>query len=177
MLAKDKISTSDRDNTLANIMQFTDLKSGISGTNLVIEAATEDLAVKLNIFKDLDAICDSNTILASNTSSISITQIAAATNRPDKVIGMHFMNPVPIMTLVEIIRGYSTSNTTTKTIMELSEKLGKTPTEVNDLASWGCRCYRNRYRYEIGYGSPYGTITIGRFHRSRCLSFYFKCDA
>ena len=132
MLAKDKISTSDRDNTLANIMQFTDLKSGISGTNLVIEAATEDLAVKLNIFKDLDAICDSNTILASNTSSISITQIAAATNRPDKVIGMHFMNPVPIMTLVEIIRGYSTSNTTTKTIMELSEKLGKTPTEVND---------------------------------------------
>ena len=132
MLSKEKISSLDRDNTLSNITQFTDLKSGISGTDLVIEAATENLAIKLSIFKDLDAICDSNTILASNTSSISITQIAAATKRPDKVIGMHFMNPVPIMTLVEIIRGYSTSNVTTKTIMELSEKLGKTPTEVND---------------------------------------------
>ncbi|SEK48474.1 3-hydroxybutyryl-CoA dehydrogenase [Maribacter orientalis] len=132
MLAKDKISISDKDNTLSNIIKFIDLKSGVSGTDVVIEAATENLAIKLKIFKDLDAICDSNTILASNTSSISITQIAAATKRPDKVIGMHFMNPVPIMTLVEIIRGYSTSNVTTKTIMELSEKLGKTPTEVND---------------------------------------------
>ncbi|WP_339664409.1 3-hydroxybutyryl-CoA dehydrogenase [Maribacter arcticus] len=132
MLSKEKISSLDRDNTLSNITQFTDLKSGISGTDLVIEAATENLAIKLSIFKDLDAICDSNTILASNTSSISITQIAASTNRPDKVIGMHFMNPVPIMTLVEIIRGYSTSDATTKTIMELSKKLGKTPTEVND---------------------------------------------
>ncbi|MEH6760647.1 3-hydroxybutyryl-CoA dehydrogenase [Maribacter arcticus] len=132
MLSKEKISSLDRDNTLSNITQFTDLKSGISGTDLVIEAATENLAIKLSIFKDLDAICNSNTILASNTSSISITQIAASTNRPDKVIGMHFMNPVPIMSLVEIIRGYSTSDATTKTIMELSKKLGKTPTEVND---------------------------------------------
>lgn len=132
MLAKDKITSSDRDNTLANINQFTDLKLGVSGTDLVIEAATENISIKLNIFKDLDAICDPNTILASNTSSISITQIAATTNRPEKVIGMHFMNPVPIMTLVEIIRGYSTSDATTKTIMELSKKLGKTPTEVND---------------------------------------------
>lgn len=132
MLAKDKISISDKDNTLSNIIKFIDLKSGVSGTDVVIEAATENLAIKLKIFKDLDAICDSNTILASNTSSISITQIAAATKRPDKVIGMHFMNPVPIMTLVEIIRGYSTSNVTTKTIMKLSKKLGKTPTEVND---------------------------------------------
>ncbi|MEH6747036.1 MAG: 3-hydroxybutyryl-CoA dehydrogenase [Maribacter arcticus] len=132
MLSKEKISSLDRDNTLSNITQFTDLKSGISGTDLVIEAATENLAIKLSIFKDLDAICDSNTILASNTSSISITQIAASTNRPDKVIGMHFMNPVPIMSLVEIIRGYRTSDATTKTIMELSKKLGKTPTEVND---------------------------------------------
>jgi len=132
MLSKEKISSLDRDNTLSKITQFTDLKSGISGTDLVIEAATENLAIKLSIFKDLDAICDSNTILASNTSSISITQIAASTNRPNKVIGMHFMNPVPIMTLVEIIRGYSTSDATTKTIMELSKKLGKTPTEVND---------------------------------------------
>tara|TARA_R110002074_G_scaffold161480_5_gene319428 strand:- start:20703 stop:21593 length:891 start_codon:yes stop_codon:yes gene_type:complete len=132
MLAKEKISTADRDFTLSNMTQFTNLKSGISGTDLVIEAATENLVIKLSIFKDLDAICDSNTILASNTSSISITQIAAATNRPDKVIGMHFMNPVPIMNLVEIIRGYSTSDDTTKKIMELSKKLGKTPTEVND---------------------------------------------
>ena len=99
---------------------------------MVVEAATENLTIKLDIFRQLDAICDEKTILATNTSSISITQIGAATNRPDKVIGMHFMNPVPIMKLVEIIRGYSTSNEVTNSIMELSTKLGKTPTEVND---------------------------------------------
>ena len=92
----------------------------------------KNLKIKLQIFKDLDEICGANTILATNTSSISITQIAAATQRPDKVIGMHFMNPVPIMKLVEIIRGYSTSDAVTQTIMELSKQLGKTPTEVND---------------------------------------------
>jgi 3-hydroxybutyryl-CoA dehydrogenase len=98
----------------------------------VVEAATENLDIKLKIFEDLDAICKAETILATNTSSISITQIGAATNRPEKVIGMHFMNPVPIMKLVEIIRGYSTSDEVTETIMELSKKLGKTPTEEND---------------------------------------------
>lgn len=132
MLAKASISEKDKENTLNNISTFTNLKEGVTNTNLVIEAATENLNIKLKIFKDLDEVCDEKTILATNTSSISITQIAAATNRPEKVIGMHFMNPVPIMKLVEIIRGYSTSDEVTKTIMELSANLGKTPTEVND---------------------------------------------
>jgi len=132
MVAKEKITISDKENTLANIKSFTELKAGVSKVDLAIEAATENVTIKLKIFKELDDVCDANTILASNTSSISITQIAAATNRPEKVIGMHFMNPVPIMKLVEIIRGYSTSNETTTSIMELSKELGKIPTEVND---------------------------------------------
>ncbi|GMN04929.1 3-hydroxybutyryl-CoA dehydrogenase [Croceitalea sp. MTPC5] len=132
MLAKGLITENDKNATLGNISPFTSLKSGVENTDLVVEAATENLKVKLDIFKELDRICDAETILASNTSSISITQIAAVTQRPDKVIGMHFMNPVPIMKLVEIIRGYSTSDLVTKSIMQLSEKLGKTPTEVND---------------------------------------------
>lgn len=132
MLAKASIAEKDKENTLSNISTFTNLKEGVIDTELVIEAATENLNIKLNIFKDLDDICNANTILATNTSSISITQIAAATDRPEKVIGMHFMNPVPIMKLVEIIRGYSTSDEVTKTIMDLSANLGKTPTEVND---------------------------------------------
>lgn len=132
MLAKEKITNDDKTNTLANITLFTELKTGVKNVDLAIEAATENVTIKLNIFKELDAVCNNNTILASNTSSISITQIAAETNRADKVIGMHFMNPVPIMKLVEIIRGYSTSNETTNIIMELSKKLGKIPTEVND---------------------------------------------
>ncbi|MEP2687198.1 3-hydroxyacyl-CoA dehydrogenase family protein [Maribacter dokdonensis] len=132
MVAKEKITNDDKTNTLANITLFTELKTGVKNVDLAIEAATENVTIKLNIFKELDAVCNNNTILASNTSSISITQIAAVTNRADKVIGMHFMNPVPIMKLVEIIRGYSTSNETTNIIMELSIKLGKIPTEVND---------------------------------------------
>jgi len=132
MIAKEKISEANKNNTLENITQFTSLEEGVKNTDLVVEAATENVDLKLKIFKDLDAFCDANTVLATNTSSISITQIAAVTNRPEKVIGMHFMNPVPIMKLVEIIRGYSTSNAVTKSIMELSSNLGKTPTEVND---------------------------------------------
>ena len=132
MLVKERISEREKQNTLLNINVFTELKSGVVNTDLVVEAATENLDIKLSIFKELDQLCDPKTILATNTSSISITQIGAATNRPEKVIGMHFMNPVPIMRLVEIIRGYSTSNKITATIMELSKKLGKTPTEVND---------------------------------------------
>ena len=132
MLAKEKITESDKTTTLNNISTFTILREGVANVDLVVEAASENLTVKLSIFKELDAICDENTILATNTSSISITQIAAATNRPQKVIGMHFMNPVPIMQLVEIIRGYSTSDETTQQIMKLSTELGKTPTEVND---------------------------------------------
>ncbi|MEO9893048.1 3-hydroxybutyryl-CoA dehydrogenase [Aurantibacter sp.] len=132
MIVKDKISESDKLATLKNILKYTSIAEGVKDVDLVVEAATENLDLKLKIFKDLDVHCGSDTILASNTSSISITQIAAVTSRADKVIGMHFMNPVPIMQLVEIIRGYNTSDNTTKTIMQLSEKLGKTPTEVND---------------------------------------------
>ncbi len=132
MLSKASITEDDKESTLSNISTFTNVKEGVLKVDLVVEAATENLDLKLRIFKDLDEVCDADTILATNTSSISITQIAAATQRPENVIGMHFMNPVPIMKLVEIIRGYSTSDEVTKTIMELSAKLGKTPTEVND---------------------------------------------
>lgn len=132
MVAKQLITENDKKATLGNITPYTILEDGVKKVDLVIEAATENTELKLKIFKELDAICEPTTILATNTSSISITQIAAATKRADKVIGMHFMNPVPIMQLVEVIRGYNTSNEVTKTIMDLSVKLGKTPTEVND---------------------------------------------
>lgn len=132
MVAREKISEADKAETLGNITTFTSITDGVKNVDLVVEAATENVELKLNIFKQLDEACQAETILASNTSSISITQIAAVTKRPEKVIGMHFMNPVPIMKLVEIIRGYSTSDEVTNTIMELSKKLGKTPTEVND---------------------------------------------
>ena len=132
MLSKEKISESDKIETLGNITTYTNIKEGVKNSDLVVEAATENIDLKLNIFKQLDDVCPGNTILATNTSSISITQIAAVTSRPEMVIGMHFMNPVPIMKLVEIIRGYNTSDAVTNTIMELSKTLGKTPTEVND---------------------------------------------
>jgi 3-hydroxybutyryl-CoA dehydrogenase len=132
MVAKEKITETDKTNALAQITLYSDLKEGVAEVDLVVEAATENVNLKLKIFKDLDTLCDPKTILATNTSSISITQIAAETSRPEKVIGIHFMNPVPIMQLVEIIRGYSTSTETTNTIMALSKTLGKTPTEVND---------------------------------------------
>lgn len=129
---KEKISTETKQETLGRIESFTDLKQGISSADLVVEAATENLDLKLRIFQDMDTHAPSDAILATNTSSISITHIAGATNRADKVIGMHFMNPVPLMKLVEVIRGYNTSDETTEIVMELSKKLGKTPTEVND---------------------------------------------
>ncbi|KAB8152296.1 3-hydroxybutyryl-CoA dehydrogenase [Kordia sp. TARA_039_SRF] len=132
MVAKEKISEEDKQNTLNNITTYTNLKEGVEYAGLVVEAATENVDLKLQIFKDLDELCPEDTILATNTSSISITQIAAVTSRPEMVIGMHFMNPVPIMKLVEIIRGYNTSDEVTNTIMELSKKLNKVPTEVND---------------------------------------------
>jgi len=132
MVTKEKISEDDKNNTLANLSTYTDMKAGVAEVQLVVEAATENLDLKLKIFKSMDEATSADVILATNTSSISITQIAAVTSRPDKVIGMHFMNPVPIMKLVEIIRGYSTSDEVTTTIMDLSKKLGKTPTEVND---------------------------------------------
>jgi len=118
--------------TIKNITTFTSISEGVSTADLIVEAATENVELKLKIFKDLDIYAPADAILASNTSSISITQIAAVTNRGDKVIGMHFMNPVPVMKLVEVIRGYQTSDETTKAIMSLSENLEKVPVEVND---------------------------------------------
>lgn len=131
-VAKGTLTEDEKNQTLANITTQTDLKTGVQGVALVVEAATENIDLKLKIFKELDACTDPSVILASNTSSISITQIASVTNRPDKVIGMHFMNPVPVMKLVEIIRGYSTSDEVTNVIMETSKKLNKIPVEVND---------------------------------------------
>jgi 3-hydroxybutyryl-CoA dehydrogenase len=131
-LAKEKITAENKEDTLARITLHTNMAAGIEGADLVVEAATENTSLKLKIFKQLDELADSDTILATNTSSISITQIAAVTNRPDKVIGMHFMNPVPVMKLVEIIRGYSTSDEVTASIMSLSKSLKKSPVEVND---------------------------------------------
>ena len=132
MVQKETITSEVSLSTLKNITTNTNLKEGVAQSDLVVEAATENLELKLKIFKELDAHCPAHTILATNTSSISITQIAAVTKRPEKVIGMHFMNPVPIMKLVEIIRGYSSSATVTEKIMALSLELGKTPTEVKD---------------------------------------------
>ena len=131
-VAKAALSESDKANTLANISCFTSIKEGVEQADLVVEAATENSDLKLQIFKELDEICRPETILATNTSSISITKIASVTKRSDKVIGMHFMNPVPVMKLVEVIRGYATSDAVTASIMDLSKKLGKTPVEVND---------------------------------------------
>ncbi|NMH29107.1 3-hydroxyacyl-CoA dehydrogenase family protein [Flavobacterium silvaticum] len=132
MVSKGTISEEKRTETIANLITYTDLKDGVTGADLVIEAATENSDLKLKIFSDLNQYCSHNTILATNTSSISITHIASVVAHPERVIGMHFMNPVPIMKLVEIIRGYSTSNEVTKIIMELSTKLDKVPVEVND---------------------------------------------
>lgn len=131
-VAKQSITEDAKKSALANISTFTDLKTGVRNADLVVEAATENADLKLTIFKDLDEACHPNAILASNTSSISITKIASATNRPERVIGMHFMNPVPVMKLVEVIRGYSTTDEVTRIVMELSRKLGKNPVEVND---------------------------------------------
>ena len=132
MLAKGTISQEDVAKTITNIIAYTDIKDGVVGADLVIEAATENVDLKLAIFKQLNESCSHNTILATNTSSISITLIGAVVTHPERVIGMHFMNPVPIMQLVEVIRGYNTSDEVTQIIMQLSEKLGKVPVEVND---------------------------------------------
>ena len=131
-VAKEVLTEAQKNDTLLNIALLTDLKEGVSTADLVVEAASEKLAIKLDIFEKLDNFCKPNTILASNPSSISITQIAAATKRAEQVIGMHFMNPVPVMKLVEIISGYSTSQETLATVTKLAEQLGKTPVPVND---------------------------------------------
>ena len=131
-VAKEAISAYEKTSILSNISLDTQMEHGLQGVDLVVEAATENIELKLKIFAELDRVCAPEVILASNTSSISITKIASVTNRPDKVIGMHFMNPVPVMKLVEIIRGYSTSDEVTDLIMDTSRKLNKVPVEVND---------------------------------------------
>lgn len=132
MVSKETITEAQKKETLSNITTFNNITEGVEYASLVVEAATENIDLKLKIFKQLDEACPEGIILATNTSSISITQIASVTSRPDHVIGMHFMNPVPIMKLVEIIRGYNTSDEVTNTIMDLSKTLGKIPVEVND---------------------------------------------
>ncbi len=132
LLQKEKIDEATKEKTLHNITTFDNLYDGIQGVDFVVEAATENPEIKFGLFRDMDKWTGKDVVLATNTSSISITKIAAQTGRPDKVIGMHFMNPVPIMKLVEVIRGYSTSDETAKLVFALSEKLGKVPVEVND---------------------------------------------
>ena len=131
-VSKGSLTEDQKNQTLSNISKYTEISKGVAHADLVVEAATENVDLKLKIFKDIDANAPSHCILASNTSSISITKIASVTKRPSQVIGMHFMNPVPIMKLVEVINGYATDAKVTKTIMELSQKLGKIPVEVND---------------------------------------------
>jgi 3-hydroxybutyryl-CoA dehydrogenase len=131
-VTKQLITEATRKQSLENIKPFTSVEVGVTNADLVIEAATENADLKLKIFKDLDSFCKPEAILATNTSSISITKIASVTKRPDKVIGMHFMNPVPVMKLVEVIRGYNTSDAVTAAIMQLSKMLEKVPVEVND---------------------------------------------
>ena len=194
MLRKEKITTADKSAALANINTVTELEAGIRNADLVIEAATENEDLKLKIFTQLDQFAPKKAILATNTSSISITKIAAVTKRPEKVIGMHFFNPVPVMKLVEIIRGYATSKQVTKTIIELSKKLGKVPVEVNDFPGFAANRMLmpliNEAIYtlhegvagvkeidtgdEVGYGAPNGTFAIGRFYWLGCLPIYMQ---
>ncbi|MCF8244497.1 MAG: 3-hydroxybutyryl-CoA dehydrogenase [Saprospiraceae bacterium] len=132
MVSKGILDESQKADTLANLATFTDLNPAVTKAEIVIEAATENVELKLKIFRQMDELAPSKAILATNTSSISITKIAAVTSRPTQVIGMHFMNPVPVMKLVEVIRGYATSNEVTRNVMEMSRALGKVPVEVND---------------------------------------------
>ena len=132
IIAKGNLTEEEKANTLANISTFTALEDAVKDADLIVEAATENIDLKLKIFQQMDAAAPADCILATNTSSISITKIASVTSRPEKVIGMHFMNPVPIMKLVEIIKGYSTSKETFSAIYEMSKTLGKVPVEVND---------------------------------------------
>lgn len=131
-IAKELLSEGDKAAALDRLQTGTDLGAAVAAADLVVEAATENTAIKFQLFKDLDELAPTNCILASNTSSISITKIAAQTSRPDKVIGMHFMNPVPVMKLVEIINGYSTSKETTDAVVQMSASLGKVPVSCND---------------------------------------------
>lgn len=132
LVVKEKISEETKQAALNNITTYTQIEAGVKHADLVVEAATENIDLKLKIFKNIDELTANNVILATNTSSISITKIASVTSKPENVIGMHFMNPVPIMKLVEVIRGYATSNEVTDKVMQMSKTLGKVPVEVND---------------------------------------------
>jgi len=132
LIAKEKLTETEKNDALSRLQTTTDLKSGVSNADLVVEAATENVTIKLQLFRDIDAAAPTHAILASNTSSISITKIASVTGRPDKVIGMHFMNPVPVMKLVEVIEGFKTDKSVTDTIFDLSRKLGKIPALTQD---------------------------------------------
>jgi len=135
-VAKGSLTEDQKAATLKNITTSTDMAAGVKSAELVVEAATENVDLKLRIFRDLDANAPAGCILATNTSSISITRIAAVTKRPQQVIGMHFMNPVPVMKLVEVIRGYDTTDAVTKTVVDLSAAIGKVPVTVNDYAGF-----------------------------------------
>ncbi len=132
MVAKERITSEDKETTLSNITTFTKMEEGLKSADLVVEAATENKELKFNIFRDMDKYAPDYCVLASNTSSISITELASVTGRPDKVIGMHFMNPVPVMKLVEVINGYNTSEQVTQDIIALSKEIGKIPAMAND---------------------------------------------
>ncbi|ANQ48131.1 3-hydroxybutyryl-CoA dehydrogenase [Flammeovirga sp. MY04] len=136
LIAKEKITEETKQSTLQNLTTYTDLKEGVSNADLVVEAASENIDIKLSIFKQLDEFTPDHCILSSNTSSISITKIGAVTQRPEKVIGMHFMNPVPMMKLVEVINGYLTSKETTDAVVEMSKSIGKVPVPANDYAGF-----------------------------------------
>ena len=183
---KEIIDEAGRGEALERIRPMTDLDAAIAGSQLIIEAVPEKAEIKYDLFRRLDAIASAEAILASNTSSISITAIGAATARPDRVIGMHFMNPVPVMSLVEVIRGLATSDATTAAVMDFSTDLGKTPVEVNDFPGFvsnrilgpmineavfvlmeGCgRPGGDRSGYEARYEPPHGTAGVGRSDRT-----------
>lgn len=136
LISKEKISTKDKEDTLNRLTTFTSLEEGVRNADLVVEAATENVSIKLKIFEDLDRLTKPSAILASNTSSISITKIGAVTKRPEKVIGMHFMNPVPMMKLVEVINGYLTAEEVTNKVIEVSKAIKKVPVPANDYAGF-----------------------------------------
>jgi 3-hydroxybutyryl-CoA dehydrogenase len=193
-VSKGTVTEEQKQTALSNIVTQTDLATGVSSTELAIEAATENTELKLKIFQQIDAAAPAGCILATNTSSISITKIAAVTKRPELVIGMHFMNPVPVMKLIEIINGYATKKEVTDTIAELSKKLGKIPCVVNDypgfIANRILMPMINEAIYslyegvagveeidtvmKLGMAHPMGTIAISRFYRFGYLSFHFK---
>jgi len=194
MLAKGSIDEAAKASTLANLNPVTSIESCAGTSDLIVEAATENVEIKLNIFRQIDALAPAHCILATNTSSISITKIAAVTNRPEQIIGMHFMNPVPVMKLVEVIRGYSTSDAVCAQIMELSRSLGKVPVEVNDYPGFVANRILmpmiNEAIYtlfegvggveeidtvmKLGMASD-GSVAIGRFYWIGCLFGHFKC--